>query len=176
MVEDEERAWGHIIEEARGRGEEGDIELDLIKLLPAVRKKGLLGRDDSYRINEPGGALRHRVEEADALHLVAKELDPGRQLARRGIDVQDAAAATEAPRHLHQALPLIAHVPPAGEELVDIHPHPFGDDVGQGAEVGGGKGLPRQCARGGDDQRRPIACALHQEGECLQALLNGGRV
>ena len=142
-----------------------------------VRKKGLSGGYNRYRVHQVKGALRHRVEAADAFHLVAKELDPGRQVAAGGIDVEDATAPAEAPRRLHHVFPLIAHVLPSGEQPIEIDRHPLPDDMESGKEIGWGESLLRQSVGRDDNQRRSIlAIYPFQHGEGLDSLLNCGRV
>ena len=66
------------------------------------------GRIDGRGVDRVQRALRERRESADALDLVAEELDAERLAARRRVDVDDPAAQRELPALLGLVDPLVA--------------------------------------------------------------------
>jgi hypothetical protein len=94
--------------------------------------------DNLNRVNQRCGALRCWIEETNARHLIAEKLDPRRQVAGGGIDVDDAPATTEAPGHLHHVLPLITDSHPPGKQLIDSKLHPLPDSVDCSTKIGRG--------------------------------------
>ncbi len=138
LVDDEQRVVRQMVEQRAGREErrvrfdavEGlagtqriDVAIEALALLavqvgdlhqvaelaqPRRIDDELARRADADGVAEAERALRPRLERADALDVVAEQLDAKRQLLGRGPDVDDAAAAARLARRRHLRLDAIA--------------------------------------------------------------------
>ncbi len=138
-----------------------------------VLGQGLAARPDLQPLHPADRALGGRVEDAQAVHLVAEEVDAHRlgQIGRP--DVDDSAPAGEGARLFDHFDRVVAALHPAGGEALQIDNIPHGDGAQGHAQLFGGQGLVHQGASRGDDQGgRAIGRAL-QGGQGGQAPLHG---
>ncbi len=156
----------------------GGQKLDqLVVLAPqcpqTVLGQGLAARPDLQALHPVDRALGGRVEDAQAVHLVAEEIDAHRLGQVGGPDVDDAAPAGEGARLFDDFDRVVAALHPADGEALQTHNIPHGDGAQGHAQLFGGQGLVHEGAgRGHDQGGRAVGRAL-QGGQGGQAALHG---
>ena len=119
----------------------------------AILGQRLRGRWDHAPLYAVQRALTGRVKDAQAVHLVAKELDAHRVQGIRGKDVQDAPTAAERARFLDDAGHVIAQLHPGSQHLGQREPLSNAQRAHAGHILAPGNGRLHQRARRGDHQR-----------------------
>ena len=89
-------------------------------------------------------ALRLRIEFPDRLNLVAEKLKPHRPVCFRRIDVEDAAAPRELPRHLHHIHARVADACQVRQQRLDVDFFAAPQHQGQPRVEGGREQLHRR--------------------------------
>ena len=118
-------------------------------------------------------ALRGGVKEAQALHLVAEEVDAHRLAQVGRPDVDDAAAAGKGPRLFDDLDRVIAGLHPTGDQLFQAHRRAAFDRAQCQAQLAGGQRLLHQGTRAGDHNRRGRGASL-QDGQRAEPPLARG--
>src|SRR5438552_18086777 len=80
-------------------------------------ERELARRENDQLLERRLRALRHGVERAERLDLVAEELDASGLLGRCGVDVDDASAAREGPRFAHLGHRLVSEIEEPGRRF-----------------------------------------------------------
>ena len=110
-------------------------------------------------------ALGERVKGANALHLVAEELDPDRRGKSRGEDVEDSAAYGKGPLILHQRDVLVTEADQPRQEPLPLHLLADHQVVGVVPQELPGQNLLGRTRQGGD---HPTAASVEEPEEGIQ--------
>ena len=116
----------------------------LKRIVVRERRQYLMRGRHKYRIHDVPGALRNRVELADAVYFAAPKLNANRHIGAHREYVQYPAATAHKARSIHRGFELIPKPPPQIQRFVEI------DLL-----------IAAQCVRCGV-QSAPIERALHQ--------------
>ena len=134
------------------------------ELRPAVERE-LARRQDEHAPGRLLRALRHRVERAERLDVVAEELDPDRGVRGSRVDVDDAAAPGERAGLVHLGDRLVAEREEPACGLLPLDPVTDPDRAGARGQVLGRDGVLHERAERRHDGQRPTA---GDPGERLQ--------
>ena len=128
----------------------------------AVTWKCFAGRADQHLADAAcldQSALGRRIEQPQAVDLVAKEFDTHRPQHIGRPDVDDAAAPAKQTHFLHHRIGSVAHAQPAHQTLVHIEHLADAQRLESQTQLAVGERLLHQSARRGDDQER-LACRV----------------
>ena len=126
----------------------------------AVARQRLAGRADQHLLDVArlgDRSLRSRVEEAQAVHLVAKQLDAHRPEHVGRPDVHDAAAPADLPDLLDHGVGAVAQPQPAQQRLAEVQRLAGPQRTGRQPQLARRQRPLHQRARRGDYHQRRIA-------------------